>query len=69
LNEEERNGGSSGSGRLEAPESLSLAVQLKNQLQQLMDEHGVDGYTEKWVNHEFPLSEYQTLNRLIKKAK
>jgi hypothetical protein len=38
-----------------------LVIVIVNELEVLLKKHGVDGYKEKWVNHEFPSAEYQSL--------
>jgi hypothetical protein len=34
-------------------------------LQRLLDEHGVDGYKQKWVEHDFPMERFERLRGLV----
>ncbi|MDQ0896796.1 hypothetical protein [Paenibacillus sp. V4I7] len=34
----------------------------------ILQKHGVDGYKEKWINHEFPMKQYLLLKEFIVKA-
>jgi hypothetical protein len=43
----------------------TFATALARQLQQLLDDLGVDGYKRQWVRHDFPLSELEALNHLL----
>ena len=36
-------------------------------LQRLLDEHGVDGYKQKWVEHDFPTERLERLRGLVRK--
>jgi hypothetical protein len=38
---------------------------IVNELERLLKAHGVEGYKEKWSNHEFPITEYQALKKYI----
>ncbi|MBH0156896.1 hypothetical protein IHV10_10995 [Fictibacillus sp. 5RED26] len=41
-----------------------------NSISKLLKKHGIEGYRENWVNHDFPLNEYQRLyNYMSKKVK
>jgi hypothetical protein len=43
---------------------LRLAVQVREQMRQILEEVGLDGYLEEW-GYDFPLAEYERLNSLI----
>ena len=45
-----------------------FAVQLSNQLQALIEQHGADGYEALW-GYSFPQTEQQRLARLIRESK
>ena len=32
-------------------------------MQHLLDVHGIEGYKENWVEHEFPLAIYEDLRK------
>jgi hypothetical protein len=34
-------------------------------LQRLLDKHGLDGYKERWVSHDFPSEKFERLRRLV----
>jgi hypothetical protein len=34
-------------------------------LHSLLDEHGVEGYKQRWVNHDFPIEEFERLQNLV----
>jgi hypothetical protein len=41
-----------------------------NSISKLLKKHGIEGYRDIWVNHDFPLNEYQRLyNYISKKVK
>jgi hypothetical protein len=41
-----------------------------NSLSKLLNKHDIEGYRDNWVNHDFPLNEYQRLyNYMNKKVK
>ncbi|MCC7037934.1 MAG: hypothetical protein IT560_11595 [Alphaproteobacteria bacterium] len=44
----------------------SFATELKAALDRLLVLHGVEGYKEKWNEHEFPIISYQELCKLLK---
>lgn len=46
-----------------------FSVQLKNQLEKLLDQYGLDDYRQKWGNYDFPLSEYEKLSEIISNTK
>lgn len=41
-----------------------FAVQLRNQLQELLERHGAEGYKQLW-GYDFPFSDYEKLTSLI----
>lgn len=43
---------------------LAFAQDLREQLRQLLEEHGLEGYREKWM-YDFPLRNYEKLGRLL----
>lgn len=49
------------SGRVEVG---ALRAQIAGALSRVLAEHGLAGYKEKWVEHEFPTAEYNALRRL-----
>jgi hypothetical protein len=54
--------------RIEINEVCQISDLVKvivDELGRLLKTHGVEGYKEKWVNHEFPLTEYQALKKYI----
>jgi hypothetical protein len=48
---------------------VRLATQVRGQLRQIYNEHGLEGYREKWRTHSFPLDELNLLTKLIVDAK
>jgi len=44
---------------------LRLATQVRGQIKQIFNEHGLDGYCEQWRNFSFPLDELDLLTKLI----
>lgn len=45
----------------------NLIQVVVNSISNLLKKHGVEGYRDIWVNHEFPLMEYQRLYNYISK--
>lgn len=44
---------------------IDFARQLKSQLDALLERHGIEGYAQLWCEHEFPMPEYQQLEKLL----
>jgi hypothetical protein len=42
-----------------------FACQLRDQLCRLLEEHGLEGYRQNWVNYDFPISEYRKLEEIL----
>jgi hypothetical protein len=45
-----------------------FAVQMRDELERLLAQHGEAGYKSSWVNHDFPLPELEKLNQLLAEA-
>ena len=43
----------------------SFAGAVLSESQRLLEEHGLQGYLEKWVEHEFPLEKHERLRQLL----
>jgi hypothetical protein len=44
-----------------------FVIAVVNELNMLLKQHGIGGYKESWVNHEFPYNEYLKLKEFIKR--
>jgi hypothetical protein len=58
-------------GRLHFTTRCSLfrfASQLEAALKQLLEEHGLEGYRQKWYEHEFPAAEHQKLTEWLRRG-
>ncbi|MDQ0914652.1 hypothetical protein [Paenibacillus sp. V4I5] len=44
---------------------LEFVHAVINTLDLILQKHGVDGYKEKWINHEFPMKQFLLLKGLI----
>ena len=40
---------------------LEVAHEVKAVLDKLLEKYGVEGYKQKWIEHEFPLEQYERL--------
>ena len=47
----------------------SLPEAVLSMAQEVLDTYGLDGYNEKWIEHEFPKAEIDLLSSLIEKSK
>ena len=43
-----------------------FANEVLDELWQVLEEVGLDGYKERWKAHDFPLTEYEELRRLLR---
>ena len=49
--------------------AMRLATQVKGQMQQILNEYGLDGYKERWGKYAFPTDEFEKLSEWIDEAK
>ncbi len=45
---------------------VKFAIQVKTQLRELLETHGVEGYQALWVRSPFPMDEYVKLQGLLR---
>jgi hypothetical protein len=48
---------------------LQFVRRIKMTVDDLLEEHGVDGYRELWVNHDFPTRDYERLAQWLAEQK
>ncbi len=46
---------------------LNFSTEIFNNAKQILDKYGMEGYKEKWIEHDFPIDEYNRLKSLLKK--
>ena len=46
---------------------LNFATEVFNAAKKMLDDYGVDGYKERWIEYDFPRTEYLRLKTLLKK--
>lgn len=46
---------------------LNFSTEIFNNATGILDKHGMEGYKEKWVEHDFPIDEYNRLKSLLRK--
>jgi hypothetical protein len=44
---------------------MAFARALHAALEHILEEHGIEGYKDMWVEHDFPLQSYEALKSLI----
>ncbi len=45
---------------------LNFSTGIFNNAKRILDKHGMQGYKEKWIKHDFPMGEYNRLKSLLK---
>jgi hypothetical protein len=46
---------------------LNLSTEIFNNAKRILEKHGMDGYKERWIEHDFPIDEYNRLKSLLTK--
>lgn len=46
---------------------LNFSSEIYNNAKHILDKYGMEGYKEKWIEHDFPIDEYNRLKSLLKK--
>lgn len=46
---------------------LNFSTEIFNNAKRILDQHGMEGYKEKWIEHDFPFDEYHRLKSLLKR--
>lgn len=44
---------------------LNFSTEVFNTAKRILDKHGMVGYREKWIEHDFPIGEYNRLKLLL----
>jgi len=47
---------------------LSFSTQIFENARRLLTEYGMESYKAKWVNHDFPIAEYERLKRELERV-
>ena len=46
--------------------SYPNVMMYQDNAKRILDKHGMQGYKEKWIKHDFPMGEYNRLKSLLK---
>jgi hypothetical protein len=45
---------------------LNFSTEIFNTANGILDKHGMEGYKEKWIEHDFPIDKYNRLKSLLR---